>query len=91
MKKFRVVTETGKEIMRAESYTACENYWNACNGIYEDENGEQYIYIEEIWNNYPAGGVKLQQKLKNVYFMERWQYERIGRFHFKASDGLFNK
>lgn len=48
MKGFRVVTETGKEIMRTESYTACENYWNACNGIYEDENGEQYIYIEEI-------------------------------------------
>lgn len=47
MKKFRIVTEEGKEIMVAE-YKGCESYWNACNGIYIDEDGEHNIYIEEI-------------------------------------------
>lgn len=48
MNKFRIITDEGKEIMTAETYKGCENYWNACNGIYEDETGEHRIYIEEI-------------------------------------------
>lgn len=44
---YKIVTDEGKEIMRAETYKGCESHWNACNGIYEDENGEHYIYIEE--------------------------------------------
>ena len=48
MMKFRIVTEEGKEILKSETYAGCENYWNACSGIYEDEDGEHYIYIEEI-------------------------------------------
>lgn len=46
--KYRIITDDGKEILKSETYAGCENYWNACNGIYEDENGEHYIYIEEI-------------------------------------------
>lgn len=45
---FRIITDDRKEILRSESYVGCENYWNACNGIYEDETGEHYIYIEEV-------------------------------------------
>lgn len=37
--KYRIVTEDGKEILRTETYAGCESYWNACNGIYEDESG----------------------------------------------------
>ena len=48
MEKFRIITEEGKEIMTAETYEGCEHYWNGCNGIYVDEDGEHYIYIEEI-------------------------------------------
>ncbi|MER2108177.1 MAG: hypothetical protein ABS949_14685 [Solibacillus sp.] len=47
MANYRIVTEEGKEIMKA-TYEGCENYWNAYNGIYEDETGEHYICIEEI-------------------------------------------
>ena len=46
--KYRIVTEDGKEILRTETYAGCESYWNACNGIYEDESGEHYLSIEEI-------------------------------------------
>ena len=45
---YRIVTEDGKEILRTETYAGCESYWNACNGIYEDESGEHYLSIEEI-------------------------------------------
>lgn len=45
---FRIVTDEGKELLKSENYAGCENYWNSCNGIYEDENGEHYIFIEEI-------------------------------------------
>lgn len=48
MMKFRIVTEEGKQIITSETYAGCENYWNACCGIYEDEDGEHRIYIEEI-------------------------------------------
>lgn len=48
MKKFRIVTEEGKQIITSETYAGCERYWNACNGIYEDEDGKHYIYIEEM-------------------------------------------
>ena len=41
-------TEDGKQIMTADTYAGCERYWNRCGGIYEDENGEHYIYIEEV-------------------------------------------
>ena len=44
---YRIITEEGKEIMRANEQ-GCVNYWNACNGIYEDEQGEHYIYIEHV-------------------------------------------
>lgn len=47
---FRIVTDEGKELLKSENYAGCENYWNACNGIYEDENGEHHIYIEEVCN-----------------------------------------
>lgn len=47
MKQYRVITEEGTEIMRA-SERGCESYWNSCDGIYIDENGEHYLYIEEI-------------------------------------------
>ena len=48
MTTYRIITEEGKEILKSNTYAGCENYYNACNGIYEDENGEHYIYIEEI-------------------------------------------
>lgn len=48
MMRFKVVTEEGKEIMKAETYKGRESYWNSCNGIYEDEDGEHYLHIEEI-------------------------------------------
>lgn len=44
---YKVVTDEGKEIMKSETYKGCESYCNSCNGIYEDENGEHYIFIEE--------------------------------------------
>lgn len=47
MKEYRIITEEGIEILRA-NYNGCERYYDACNGIYEDEDGEHYIYIEEI-------------------------------------------
>lgn len=46
--RYRIITDDGREILRSETYAGCENYWNACGGIYEDETGEHYIYIEEI-------------------------------------------
>lgn len=47
--KYRIVTDEGKEIIKSETEAGCENYWNACNGIYIDDNGEEhYIYIEEV-------------------------------------------
>lgn len=45
---FRIITEEGKTLLTSETYAGCENYWNACNGIYEDENGEHCIFIEEV-------------------------------------------
>ena len=48
MMKFRIVTAEGKEILRTETYAGCERYLDACGGIYEDEDGEHYIYIEEL-------------------------------------------
>ena len=47
MANYRIITEEGNEILKA-NYEGCESYWNACNGIYEDETGEHYIFIEEI-------------------------------------------
>lgn len=47
MNDYRIITEEGNEIMRANEQ-GCVNYWNACNGIYEDENGEHYIYIQAV-------------------------------------------
>lgn len=47
--KYRIVTEDGKEILRTETYAGCESYWNACNGIYEDESGEHYLSMSSIW------------------------------------------
>lgn len=46
--KYRIITEEGKEILKSESYTGCERYFDQCGGIYEDETGEHYIFIEEI-------------------------------------------
>ena len=37
--KYRIVTEDGKEILRTETHAGCERYYDACNGIYEDESG----------------------------------------------------
>lgn len=48
MMKYRIITEEGKEILKSETYSGCERYWNACDGIYFDEDGAHYIYIEEI-------------------------------------------
>lgn len=45
---YRIITEEGKQILNSKTYEACERYWNACGGIYEDEHGEHYIYIEEV-------------------------------------------
>lgn len=45
---YRIITDERKEIKRTETYEGCNNYWEACNGIYEDETVEHYIYIEEI-------------------------------------------
>ena len=45
---YKVITEENKEILRTETYAGAERYWNACGGIYEDESGEHYIYIEEV-------------------------------------------
>lgn len=49
MKNYIIVTEEGKKVLITEptTYRACEREWNACGGIYEDENGEHYIYIKE--------------------------------------------
>ena len=47
MKEYRIITEEGNEILRA-SYNWCERYYDSCNGIYEDEDCEHCIYIEEI-------------------------------------------
>lgn len=60
MTEYRVITEEGKEITRG-SYAGCERYWNACNGIYEDENGEHYIHIEEV-KELKEGFYKVAQK-----------------------------
>lgn len=46
--KYRIITEEGKEILRSESYAGCERYFDKFGGIYEDETGEHYIFIEEI-------------------------------------------
>ena len=45
---YKVVTETGMEIKRTESYEGAERFWNMCDGIYEDETGEHYLYIEDV-------------------------------------------
>ena len=46
--KYRIITDDGIEILRSETYAGCERYWNACGGVYVDENGEHHIFIEEI-------------------------------------------
>lgn len=46
--EYRIITDDGREILRSETYAGCERYWIGCSGIYEDETGEHYIYIEEI-------------------------------------------
>ncbi len=47
IERYRIVTEEGKEIMSSKTYQRCERFWEACNGIYKDENGEHRIYIED--------------------------------------------
>lgn len=46
MKMYKLATTDGKVIMTG-SHAACERYWDACAGLYEDEEGEHYIYIYE--------------------------------------------
>lgn len=45
---YRIITEEGKQIMTSETYEGCERYYDGCNGMYEDQDGEHCIYIEEI-------------------------------------------
>lgn len=49
--KFRVVTETGREIKQFETEKEAEKFWDRLNGIwtdYDDNDKEYYIYVEKI-------------------------------------------
>lgn len=49
MKKFIIVNEEGKNVFNREyNESGVNRIWDMYNGIYEDENGEQRIYIEEV-------------------------------------------
>lgn len=50
MTKYRLVTESGKQVgILYDTYSAAERTWDDYNGIYEDDNGNEYrIGIEEI-------------------------------------------
>ncbi|MBR6533521.1 MAG: hypothetical protein IKT44_03760 [Clostridia bacterium] len=50
MKKYRIITENGKQIGKEyDNYYAAERYWESVDGIITDDNGnEEYIYIDEI-------------------------------------------
>ncbi|MCQ2753840.1 MAG: hypothetical protein MJ231_02205 [bacterium] len=47
--EYIIVDENGKKIFN-EVYTeiGANKIWDMYNGIYEDENGERYMYIEKI-------------------------------------------
>lgn len=46
---YRVITEDGREIKRFATEQEAERYWDRMNGIYIDENdNEFYIYVEQI-------------------------------------------
>lgn len=44
---YRIIREDGKTVMTAKTYAACERYWDACDGMDEDENGKYRMYIED--------------------------------------------
>lgn len=62
--RYRIVTEEGKEIMSSRTYQGCERYWDACNGIYEDEDGEHRIFIEDRNSPKPSEEVTLHIRYK---------------------------
>lgn len=52
MKRYRLVTESGRDLMGGETYekSVAENIWGSLDGIYEDDDigKEERIYIEEV-------------------------------------------
>lgn len=52
MKKYRLVTETGRILLGGETYNriGAERWWNDMGGIYEDEETgkEERIFMQEV-------------------------------------------
>lgn len=48
MDKYRIITEEGKELFKTKTYEGAERLYDMYDGIYEDEDGEHRIYIDEI-------------------------------------------
>lgn len=49
MKQFIIVNEEGKNVFgKTYNEAGANRIWEMYNGIYEDENGEQYIYVREV-------------------------------------------
>lgn len=75
--KYRVITENGKELVRYDTYYACESFWNSLHGVWEDENGKEVrIYIEEI-ENYIPGAIEAE-KIYSYYIIDS-PYKLKGR------------
>lgn len=52
MKKYRLVTESGRTLLGGEEYekNIAESWWNDLGGVYEDEETEkeERIFMEEV-------------------------------------------
>lgn len=47
--KYAIITENGYQVKKFETERQAERFWDALNGIWTDDDGnEYYIYIEEI-------------------------------------------
>lgn len=45
---YKIITESGRVIKEGLNESGADRFWESCNGIWEDENGEEYIYIKEM-------------------------------------------
>lgn len=48
--RYVIVDKDDNVMFGGQRYTeaGANRVWNLCNGIWEDENGERYIYIKEL-------------------------------------------
>ena len=77
--KYRVITENGKELVRYDTYYACESFWDSLNGVWEDEDGNEVsIYIDEF-DNYISGAIEAEKLYSDNYYYIDSPYKLKGR------------